>query len=77
VRNEGYKDSGYCIHCSEREAFRLACVYANDETERVKVTLELPAIGDLVYATREELFALALFLQDTNSKVTMLPLKAA
>jgi hypothetical protein len=59
----------FCVHCSVKEAQRLAAVYASeDESELMKVTLVLPAIGDLKYASREELLGLVLYLRETNPR---------
>jgi hypothetical protein len=73
-----FQGGAYCVHCSIKEAQCLAAVYArmNDE-ELIKVTLVLPAIGDLRYASREQLLGLALYLQRTNRRVTMPRAEAA
>jgi hypothetical protein len=56
-----FQGGAFCVHCSSKEALRLAAVYTNEnESELMKVTLVLPAIGDLRYESREELLGLAL-----------------
>jgi hypothetical protein len=43
----------------------------------MKVTMVVPAIGDLRYASREQLLGLALFLQETNPRAMMPRAEAA
>jgi hypothetical protein len=60
-----FQSGTYCVHCSIKEAQRLAAVYTSlDGPELTRVTLVLPAIGDLRYASREELLGLALYVQE-------------
>lgn len=74
---KAFQGGVFCVHCSARETDRLANVFVDEDYERVTVTLELPAIGDLTYAPREELFGLALYLRETNPRVTMPRVQAA
>lgn len=75
--SRAWKTGKLCLHCTEKEAALLANRFQSDDQERVEVTLELPAVGDLRYAPREELLGLALYLRETNPRVTMPPMKAA
>jgi hypothetical protein len=69
---KAFQGGAYCVHCSVKEARRLAAGYTSlDEPELIKVTLVLPAIGDLTYASSEELLGLVLYLRETNPRVTM------
>jgi len=76
--SRAWKTGKLCLHCSDREAERLATAFTHwDESELMQVTVVLPAIGDLRYASREDLFALALFLRETSPNVTNPMAKAA
>jgi len=75
--SRAWKTGKLCLHCSEKEAALLAHRFQSDDQERVEVTLELPAVGDLRYAPREELLALMLFLQASQPRITMPVAKAA
>jgi hypothetical protein len=69
--SRAWKDGGLCLHCSDKQAALLASHYeALEEPELMKVTVVLPAIGDLRYATREELFGIALYLREVCPNAT-------